>query len=241
MLRCSTRRLVCYPSAVGMAMNVLITGATGMVGQGVLRECLLADDVVSVVTLGRSATGTQHAKMREVIDPDLFDLAAVESQLAGLDACFFCLGVTSTGKTEAEYTRMTYELTLAIARTLVRLNPKMTFVYVSGVGTDEHGRSMWAKVKGRTERELGELGFRAAYAFRPGMIVPRNGARSRTRLYAAFYIVAWPFLAIASLVAKRRIVTTETVGRAMLALVRTQPAEHVVEPPMIAALGNASA
>src|SRR5580692_4148125 len=131
-------------------MNVLITGASGMVGQGVLRECLLADDVARVVVLGRSAIGTQHAKLREVVHADLFELAAV-------DACLFCLGVSSSGMTEAEYTRMTYELTLGIARTLAKLNPRMTFIYVSGVGTDEHGRAMWARVKGRTERELGEL------------------------------------------------------------------------------------
>src|SRR5580692_459051 len=138
-------------------MNVLITGASGMVGQGVLRECLLADDVARVVVLGRSAIGTQHAKLREVVHADLFELAAVEGELAGLDACLFCLGVSSSGMTEAEYTRMTYELTLGIARTLAKLNPRMTFIYVSGVGTDEHGRAMWARVKGRTERELGEL------------------------------------------------------------------------------------
>jgi uncharacterized protein YbjT (DUF2867 family) len=219
-------------------MNVLITGATGMVGQGVLRECLLADDVARVVTLGRTATGTPHAKLRELVHADLFDLAPIEAELAGLDACFYCLGVSSAGMTEAAYTKMTYELTMAVARTLARLNPAMTFVYVSGVGTDEHGRAMWARVKGRTERELGELGLRAAYGLRPGVIVPRNGARSRTRLYAAFYTVGWPLLALARAIAPRRIVTTETVGRAMLALVRDQPAERVVEPPLIAALGN---
>jgi len=219
-------------------MNVLVTGATGMVGQGVLRECLLADDVARVVTLGRSATGAQHGKLRELVHADLFDLAPIEAELGGLDACFFCLGMTSSGMTEADYTRTTYELTLAVARALARRNPSMTFVYVSGVGSDEHGRAMWARVKGRTERELGELGFRAAYAFRPGLIVPRNGARSRTRLYAAFYTIAWPFLAIARAIAPGRIVTTETVGRAMLALVREQPAERVVAPRMIAALGN---
>jgi uncharacterized protein YbjT (DUF2867 family) len=219
-------------------MNILITGATGMVGQGVLRECLLADDVVVVKSLGRSATGAAHARLRELVHADLYDVAPIESELRELDACFFCLGVSASGKSEAEYTRTTYELTMGIARTLARLNPQMTFVFVSGVGTDERGRAMWARVKGRTERELGELGFRAAYAFRPGLIVPRNGAKSRTRLYSVFYTVAWPFLVVARALAPRRIVTTETIGRAMLRLVREQPAERVVEPPMIAALGN---
>jgi len=222
-------------------MNVVVTGATGMVGQGVLRECLLSDDVAIVKTLGRSATGVTHAKLCELVHPNLFDLSPIESELRELDACFFCLGVSSSGKSEEEYTHTTYELAMGIARTLVRLNPQMTFVFVSGVGTDERGRAMWARVKGRTERELGELGFRAAYGFRPGLIVPRNGAKSRTRLYSAFYTTAWPFLAIARAVAPRRIVTTETIGRAMLRLVREQPAERIVEPPMIAALGNRSA
>ena len=221
-------------------MNVLITGATGMVGQGALRECLLADDVAVVKTLGRNATGAAHAKLHELVHGNLYDVAPIESELRELDACFFCLGVSASGKSEEEYTRTTCELTMGIARTLVRLNPQMTFVYVSGVGTNERGRAMWARVKGRTERELGELGFRAAYAFRPGLIVPRNGAKSRTRLYSAFYTVAWPVLAIARAVAPRRIVTTETIGRAMLQLVRDQPAERTVEPSMIASLGNRS-
>ena len=133
-------------------MDVLIFGATGMVGQGVLRECLLDPEVRRVVTVGRHATGQSHEKLKEIVVRDIFDLSAVEPELGGFDACFFCLGVSSAGMTEDRYSRLTYDLTLSIAKTLARLDPAMTFVYVSGTGTDstEKGRVMWARVKGRT-------------------------------------------------------------------------------------------
>ena len=152
-------------------MKVILFGATGMVGQGVLRECLLRGEVSGVLAIGRSATGQQHAKLREVVQKDLRDLTAIEADLAGYDACFFCLGVSSAGMRETDYSRVTYDLTLTVARTLLKINPDMTFIYVSGTGTDssEKGRSMWARVKGRTENDLLKLGFKSAYMFPPAI------------------------------------------------------------------------
>lgn len=145
-------------------MKVLLFGATGMVGQGVLRECLLDPEVDAVETIGRSATGVKNPKLREIVHPNLFDYSAIEADLRGFDACFFCLGVSSAGMPEAEYERLTYDLTMAAAKTLCRLNPAMTFIYVSGAGTDstEKGRVAWARVKGRTENAILRLPFKAA-------------------------------------------------------------------------------
>jgi uncharacterized protein YbjT (DUF2867 family) len=158
-------------------MKVIIFGATGMVGQGVLRECLLDPDVQRVLSIGRSATGQRHEKLRELIRADLLDYSAIENELRRYDACFFCLGITSLGLSEEQYRRVTYDITMAAAKALARLNPDMTFVYVTGAGTDstEHGRTMWARVKGETENALLRLPFRAAYMFRPAAIQPLYG------------------------------------------------------------------
>ena len=174
-------------------MRVLIFGATGMVGQGVLRECVAAPDVETVVTVGRKATGMTHPKLREVVHPDMTKYSSIENELTGLDACFFTMGVSSNGMDEMEYDRVTCGLTLAAAWPLSRLNPKITFIYVSGAGTDstEQGRVMWARVKGRTENELLRLPFKA-YMFRPGIIQPMDGIRSRTRIYRLLYLVMMP-------------------------------------------------
>ena len=151
-------------------MRILLFGATGMVGQGVLRECLVDGDVTRVLCVGRKPTGQQHPKLSELVVPDMSDYSAVEDKLSDFDACFFCLGVSSVGMSEADYRRITYDLTLAAAQPLARLNPQMTFIYVSGAGTDstERGPTMWARVKGATENALMRLPFRAAYMFRPG-------------------------------------------------------------------------
>src|SRR3984957_1469972 len=158
-------------------MNVILFGATGMVGQGVLRECLLAPDVQRVLSIVRSPSGQQHAKLHEIIPTDFYDLSSIESELSGYDACFFALGVTSAGMAEQQYRHVTYDLTLAAAKPLARLNPGMTFVYVSGAGTDstESGSTMWARVKGKTENAILHLPFKAAYMFRPGLIQPLHG------------------------------------------------------------------
>ena len=212
-------------------MNVLILGATGMVGQGVLRECLLDEGVTRVVTLGRAATGQTHPKLEEIVHADLFHLSAIEGRLRGLDACFYCLGVSAAGMSEAEYSRVTYEMTLAVAETLARTSPELVFVYVSGTGTDstERGRVMWARVKGRTENALLRLSFRSAYMLRPGLIVPMHGVKSKTRLYRAFYTMLGPLLPILRKRFPRSIVTTEQMGRAMLRLARSGYPKHVLE------------
>lgn len=212
-------------------MNVLIFGATGMVGQGVLRECLLAADVQIVQTVGRSASGEQHPKLRELIHADLFDYAAIESELTGFDACFFCLGVSSAGMKEADYTRLTYDLTLAAAQTLSRLNPQMTFVYVSGASTDssEQGGSMWARVKGKTENALLRLPFKAVYLFRPGLIQPLNGARSKTASYRLIYSLSKPLFPLLRALMPRQVQSTVSVGRAMLTVARRGAPQAVIE------------
>jgi uncharacterized protein YbjT (DUF2867 family) len=200
-------------------MKVILFGATGMVGQGVLRECLLASDVESVLTIGRGATGQPHPKLRELVLADLTDYASIEGELAGYDACFFCLGVSAAGMSEADYTRITYDVTLAAAQALARRSPTLTFIYVSGEGTDstEQKRAMWARVKGRTENALLALPFRAVM-FRPGLIRPLHGIRSKTRMYRIFYTLAWPLFPVLGWFGA--LTTTECVGRAMLRVAR---------------------
>ncbi len=212
-------------------MNVLIFGATGMVGQGVLRECLLAPDVVNVVVIGRTSVGIQHPKLTEIIHADLFDYNAIESELQPFDACFFCLGVSSSGISEASYTRLTYDLTLAAAQTLSRLNPQMRFVYVSGAGCDstEQGKSMWARVKGRTENALLRLPFKAVYLFRPGVIQPLHGGRSKTVQYQLFYSLFKPILPLLRRLMPSTILTTEIMGQAMLAVGRGSAHKPILE------------
>lgn len=203
-------------------MKVLLFGATGMIGQGVLRECLLDPQIESVRTVGRSATGVRNPKLTEIVQPDLFHFANIEPELTGFGACFFCLGVSSAGMSEEQYTHLTYDLTLAAAETLARLNPGMTFVYVSGTGTDssEKGRIMWARVKGRTENALLRLPFKAAYMFRPGVILPVHGERSRTPAYRILYRLTAPILPLFLRLFPRHVLTTEQIGRAMIHVAR---------------------
>lgn len=212
-------------------MNVLLFGATGMVGQGTLRECLLDQSVRRVVTVGRSATGQQHARLHELVAHDLYDLSSIEQQLSGFDACFFALGTSAAGKSETSYSRVSYDLTLAVARTLLRLNPAMTFIYVSGMGTDstECGRTMWARVKGRTENALLALGFKGAYMFRPGLIIPLHGIKSRTTSYRVLYTIMSPLVPLIRAAFPNGVTTTERVGRAMLAVARRGHAKPVLE------------
>jgi uncharacterized protein YbjT (DUF2867 family) len=199
-------------------MDVILFGATGMVGQGILRECLLDPDVQQILSIVRTPSGQHHPKLRELIHTDFFDYSAIEPELTGFDACFFSLGVSSAGMDEAKYKHLTYDLTLAAATTLARLNPQMTFLYVSGAGTDstERGRSMWARVKGKTENDLLKLPFRAAHMFRPGAIQPMHGIRSKTKLYQTFYTILNPILPLLKSAFPKYITSTEQLGRAML-------------------------
>jgi uncharacterized protein YbjT (DUF2867 family) len=211
-------------------MKVILFGATGMVGQGVLRECLLDSDVDSVLSIGRSATGKAHARLRELVHPDLLDLSAVESRLNGFDACFFCLGVSSARMKEQDYRRVTFDITLAAAQTLARLNPAMTFIYVSGAGTDssERGRSMWARVKGQTENALLRLPFKAVM-FRPAGILPLHGITSKTRLYRITYALTRPLWFALLRAFPQFVTTTEQVARAMLRVAKQGAPKPILE------------
>jgi uncharacterized protein YbjT (DUF2867 family) len=212
-------------------MNVILFGATGMVGQGVLRECLLDPDVERVLSIVRAPTGRSEPKLRELVHKNFFDFSAIENDLAGYDACFFCLGISSAGMKEADYRRVTYDITLAAARVLASRNPGMTFVYVSGTGTDssEKGRSMWARVKGKTENDLLRLPFKAAYVFRPGAIVPLHGVRSKTKLYQVFYTALGPLLPMMYKAFPQYVTTTEQIGRAMLIATKQGAPKPVLE------------
>jgi uncharacterized protein YbjT (DUF2867 family) len=213
-------------------MRVILTGATGMVGQGVLRECLLDQTVTEVLSLARSSVQQQNPKLRELLLPDLAILSGHQSELANFDACFFCAGVSSAGTSEENYTRLTYDLTLSFARTIAPLNPQMTFVYVSGAGTDstEKGRSMWARVKGRTENALLRLPFKAAYMFRPGFIQPLHGIRSKTRLYQFFYDLLTPVMPLLKGRFPKYLTTTEQLGRAMIHVAKSGYPKPILDP-----------
>lgn len=212
-------------------MNVVLFGATGMVGQGVLRECLLDSGIESVLAVGRSPTGQRHPKLREILHDNFLDYSAIESLLVGYDACFFCLGVSSVGMNEERYRHLTYDITLAAATTLARLNPQMVFVYITGQGTDStgQGRLMWARVKGKTENDLLKLPFKAAYMFRPAAIQPLHGIRSKTAWYQAIYFAAAPLLSLLHRVAPKYMTTTEQVGRAMIRVARDGYPRPVLE------------
>ena len=200
-------------------MKVILYGATGMVGQGVLRECLLDPEVESVLAPVRSPTGKTEEKLREIDLKEKIDGKAY-------DACFFCLGISSAGMNEADYTKVTYDLTMEAAKALV--HPGMTFIYVSGAGTDstEKGRSMWARVKGKTENALLAMPFKAAYMFRPGAIRPMHGIRSKTALYRAAYVVATPLMALFK--NAKWMTDTERVGKAMIKVAKSgAPKKHL--------------
>ena len=211
-------------------MKIILFGATGMVGQGVLRECLLDAEIEGVLAIGRTATGRTHEKLREIVREDMFNYADIEEQLRGYDACFFCLGVTSAGMTEADYRHLTYDLAVAAGEVLARVSPGMTFIYVSGTGTDssERGRSMWARVKGATENALLRLPL-AAFMFRPGVIQPMHGERSKTRLYRVMYVMTGWVIPVLIRVFPKYVTTTERMGRAMIEVAKHGAPKKVLE------------
>jgi len=212
-------------------VKVILLGATGMVGQGVLRECLLDPEVERVLVIGRNATGQKHEKLHEIVLSDLVDLSAIEGRLSGYDACFFCLGVSAVGMKEESYRRVTYDLTISVARIMSRLNPGMTFIYVSGANTDstERGRMMWARVKGQTENSLLQMPFKAAYMFRPGYIQPLHGIRTKTRWYGVIYAMMGPLYPVWKLLFPKYVTTTECLGRAMLNVAKRGAPKSVLE------------
>lgn len=211
-------------------MNVLLFGASGMVGQGALRECLLDPNVTSILSIGRRPTGQKHDKLHEVTLSDPGDLAQVTEDLSVYDACFFCLGVSAAGMSETDYRKITYDLTLRVARFLAEKNPKMRFLYVSGASTDstEHGSSMWARVKGETENALLKLPFAQAYMLRPGIIRPLHGIRSSTLMYRITYAVLRPVLPILERFPKIA-TNTERLGKAMIVIARDGAPKPVLE------------
>src|SRR5688572_17395597 len=202
-----------------------------MVGQGVLRETLIDPAFDYAVSVVRRSSGQRHPKLRELVHENFFDFSPIESELTGFDAAFYCLGATSAGKSEAEYTRVTYDITMAAAEPLARLNPEMTFVFVSGAGTDstERGRVMWARVKGRAENALLRLPFKAAFMFRPGVIQPMHGIQSRTALYRVPYLILRPLIPWLRRKFPRYVTTTEQLGRAMIGVAKHGAAKRVLE------------
>ncbi len=216
-------------------MRVILFGATGMVGQSVLGECLRAEGIAEVLSIGRSPVGRTHPRLRELLRKDLLAADVPDAQLEGYDACFFCLGVSSVGMSEAEYTRLTYDLTLSWARVLARVNPAMAFFYVSGVGTG--GKAMWAQVKGRTEAALQGL-FRDAYMVRLGMLRPVHGEVPRMRGARLLYGLLGPLAPLIHALAPRMVITSEELGRAMIRAARDRPPTHVLEMRDLQALAR---
>lgn len=212
-------------------MKIILFGATGMIGQGVLRECLLDPEVRSILSIVRTPTGQAHAKLRELVVADLFDLSAIEPELAGHDACLFCLGVSSAGMSEKDYARVTYELTLTVAERLVRISPELTFIYISGASTDstEKGRMMWARIKGKTENALLRLPFKAKYMFRPGFIQPLHGIKSRTTLYRVLYVILGPLYPLLKAAWPGLLTSTEQLGAAMLHVAKNGAPKPILE------------
>ncbi len=212
-------------------MKVILLGATGMVGQGVLRECLLDPEVTGVLVVGRSALGQRHVKLQEIVHRDLYDLSPIEQRLAGYDGCFFCLGVSAAALDEDAYRRVTHDLTISVARTLAKVSPQLTFIYVSGAGTDgtERSRMMWARVKGATENALLRMPFKAAYMFRPAYIQPLHGIRAKTTWYRALYAAMGPLYPLWNRLFPNYVTTTECVGRAMIEVAKRGARKPVLE------------
>ncbi len=201
-----------------MKINVIITGSTGMVGKGVLFECLESEKVEKVLVVNRRPLDVKHEKLKEIIHSDFYDLSSISDQLSGYHACFFCLGVSSFRMTEEAYKKVTYDLTMHFARTFIDANPQSIFTYVSGTGTDssEKGKVMWARVKGKTENDLLAMPFRDSYMFRPGYIQPMKGIKSATKLYNALYVVFKPLYPLLKALFPNAITSTVQVGKAMI-------------------------
>ncbi|AHM61133.1 hypothetical protein D770_14395 [Flammeovirgaceae bacterium 311] len=217
-------------------INVIITGATGMVGEGVLIECLEDNAVAEVLVMNRRPCGVSHPKLKEIIHKNFYDLSAIEGQLSGYNACFFCAGVSSVGMKEKDFYRQTYELTMHVATTLAKLNPDMTFCYVSGAGTDstEKGKIMWARVKGKTENNLGKLSFKSVYNFRPGFLEPTKGMKN----IKYYKYIGW-LIPIIRKLAPKYICSLQELGKAMINATTRGYHKPVLEVPDIINLSKA--
>ncbi|MFF2911449.1 SDR family oxidoreductase [Paenibacillus sp. NPDC057934] len=210
-------------------MKVILYGATGMIGQLALRESLLDPEVEQVVAIVRKSTGKQHPKYQEIVLPDISDLASIKEKVTGFDACLYLIGVSSTGMSEAEYTRITNEMTIKAAKQLLQLNPSMKIIYVSGMGADstEQGKEMWARVEGKTENTLLGMPFEAAYMLRPGAILPMHGVRSKTTQYRILYNIIKPLNPL--LKRMKSVVTSEQLGQLILHLAKKGTTKEVLE------------
>jgi uncharacterized protein YbjT (DUF2867 family) len=208
-------------------IRIILTGATGMVGEGVLHECLQRDEIEEVLIINRRASGITHPKLKEIIHADFYDLSAIESQLINYDGCLFCLGVSSVGMKEPEFYRLTYTLTMHAAQTLSKDNSGMRFCYISGAGTDstEKGRTMWARVKGKTENDLAKLPFKQVYNFRPGVLEPTKGLKNTLSLYK---YLGW-LLPIIKAIAPKSICSLKELGIAMINAVTKGYEKQILE------------
>ncbi|NQU86393.1 MAG: NAD-dependent epimerase/dehydratase family protein [Mariniphaga sp.] len=220
--------------------NVIITGATGMVGKGVLLECLDNKSINEVLVIGRNPIGIEHPKLKELIHKDFTNFSEVKNQLSGYDACFFCLGVSSAGMKEEQYKNITYGFTLSLAKILYEINPQMTFNYVSGQGTDssEKGRIMWGRVKGKTENDLLNMGFKQAFMFRPGAIIPLRGIKSRTKNFQFMYDYFMWLVKLIKAIAPNSVVNTTQIGLAMINSVLNGYTQRVLKPKDIIILSE---
>jgi len=223
-----------------MEKKVIITGATGMVGKGVLLECLDHETISEVLVIGRNQVGIEHPKLKELIHHDFSDFSDLKDQLKGYDGCFFCLGISAAGLNEEEYRKITLGYTMALATVLVKQNPQMTFNYVSGQGTDstEKGRMMWARVKGKTENDLLNIGFKDAYMFRPGMIIPLRGIKSRTKAYQFMYDYFMWLVKLVKFLSPNSVVNTTQIGLAMVNTMLKGYVKNVLTPGDIISLSN---
>lgn len=224
-------------NAAARKLKIIVTGATGMVGEGVLLECLENPAIEQVLIVNRRPYGSQHPKLQECIVPDFLDLEKATRELTGYDACFFCAGVSSRSMSEADYSRITYDITLHFAQTLARLNPQMAFIYVSGALTDssEKGRIMWARVKGKTENALLRCGFRRVYNFRPGFMKATPGQK---HILSYYKLIGWLYPAL-HLLLPNQVSTLQDVGRAMINSVLQDYPQSTLEIKDINALARA--
>jgi len=217
-----------------MKVKAIITGASGMVGEGVLYECLQSNDVEEILVIGRRSCGYIHPKLKEIVHADMYNLSSIEDQLEDYDACFFCLGMSSVGVKEPAFAKVTYDLTMHFATTLSKLNPEMTFCYVSGRGTNETGKQMWQRVKGKTESDLVKLPFRQVYNFRPGVIKPTKGLKNVLSLYKW---LGW-MLPIINTISPKSVVTLKQIGDAMITATIKGYEKKILEVKDILALSN---